>query len=279
MTTLSGRSTAMTRGARRLRSSRTQCSRYSIWTMFSRLATPMRSTEVADGLGRVAAAPHAREGGHARVVPAAHVPLLHEPQQLALAHDGVGDVEAGELALARMHAGQVEGLEDPFVQRPVHLELERAEAVGDALDVVAQAVREVVHGVDAPLVAGVVVRGVADAVEHRVAQPDVGRAHVDLGAERAGAVGELAGAHPLEQVEVLLDRAVAVGALLAGPVGRAAHLVHLFGGVVADVGLAPADQLERVLVERLEVVGGVEGLRAPGLAAAGCWLAGMTGGM
>ena len=105
------------------------------------------------------------------------------------------------------------------------------------------------------------VRGVADAVEHRVAQPDVGREHVDLRAQRAGAVRELAGAHPLEPVEVLRHRAVPVGALLPRPVGRAAHLVHLLGRVVADEGLAPADQFERVLVERLEVVGGVERLQ------------------
>jgi hypothetical protein len=35
---------------------------------------------------------------------------------------------------------------------------------------------EGVHRIDAPLVAGVVVRGVADAVDGRVAQVDVGRA-------------------------------------------------------------------------------------------------------
>ena len=64
-----------------------------------------------------------------------------------------------------------------------------------------------------------------------------------------------------KQVEVLRHRAVPVGALLPRPVGRAAHLVHLLGRVVADVGLALADQLERVLVERLEVVGGVERLQ------------------
>ena len=95
---------------------------------------------------------------------------------------------------------------------------------------------------------------------HRVAQPDVGRGHVDLGAQGAGAVGELAGAHALEEVEALVDGAVAVEALFARAVGGAAHLVDLFGGVVADEGLALADELQRVRVERLEVVGGVEGL-------------------
>jgi hypothetical protein len=79
------------------------------------------------------------------------------------------------------------------------------------LEVVAEAVGVVVERVDAPLVAGVVVGDVADAVEERVAQPDVGRGHVDPGAEGAGAVGELACAHALEEVEVLGDGAVAPG--------------------------------------------------------------------
>ena len=82
--------------------------------------------EVANRLGRVAASPHARQGGHARVVPAAHVALLHQAQQLALAHDGVGDVEPGELALARMHARQFQRLQDPFVEGAVNLELQAA---------------------------------------------------------------------------------------------------------------------------------------------------------
>ena len=88
------------------------------------------------------------------------------------------------------------------------------------------------------LLAGVMMLGVADAVEHRVAHPDVGRGHVDLRAQRAGAVGELAGLHPGEEVEVLLDGAVAERAFLAGAVGRAAIFVGVLGREVADVGLA-----------------------------------------
>jgi hypothetical protein len=37
-----------------------------------------------------------------------------------------------------------------------------------------------------------VVLGMADAVDGRVAQIDVGRGHVDLGAQHGGAVGKLA---------------------------------------------------------------------------------------
>ena len=57
--------------------------------------------EVADALGREAAAAQGRDGGHARVVPAAHVPLVDEAQQHALGEHGVREVEARELVLVR----------------------------------------------------------------------------------------------------------------------------------------------------------------------------------
>ena len=94
------------------------------------------------------------------------------------------------------------------------LVLERAERVGDPLDGIGERVRVVVHRIDAPRVAGAVVRRVADAVEHRVAHVDVRRGHVDLRAQHVRAVGELPRAHAPEEIEVLRGRAVAVRRLL-----------------------------------------------------------------
>ena len=61
-----------------------------------------RAAEIAHRFGRVAAAAHAAERGHARIVPAAHAAFLHQLQQLALAQQRVGEVEAVELDLLRM---------------------------------------------------------------------------------------------------------------------------------------------------------------------------------
>jgi hypothetical protein len=124
----------------------------------------------------------------------------------------------------------------------VILELERAEGVGDALDGVRLAVGEVVQRVDAPLVAGPRVGRVQDPVEHRVAQVDVWRGHVDPCPEHPGAVRELARAHALEQVEALLDRPLPPGAVRARLGQGAAMPADLVGGEVIDVGLADLDQ-------------------------------------
>jgi hypothetical protein len=94
---------------------------------------------------------------------------------------------------------------------------------------VGNAVRVVVHRVDAPGIAGADVVRPLDAVDHRIAQVDVGRGHVDLGAQGLAAVGELARLHAPEQVEILLDRAVAEGAVAPLLGQRAAVLAHLLG--------------------------------------------------
>ena len=149
-------------------------------------------------------------------------------------------------------------LDVPVVERAVIFELERADGVRDAFDRIALAVRVVVHRVDAPLVAGAVMLGVEDAVHDGVAHVEVGRRHVDLGAQGACAVGEFAGLHAREEVEIFLDGAIAIGAVLAGFGEGAAVLADLVGGEVADVGLAGLDELDGPIVELVEVVGGVE---------------------
>ena len=204
MTTLSGSSTPKRRGADRLSTARTAYSSCPILDDAVRLRDADHLGEVADALGREAAPAKAGDRRHARVVPAANPALVDEPEQEALGQHGVGEVQPGELVLPRP-GGDRQVLDQPVVERPVRLELERADRVGDALDRVRLAVREVVRRVDAPRVAGPRMRGVEDPVQHRVAQVDVGRRHVDLRAKHARAVGELAGAHPREEVEVLVD--------------------------------------------------------------------------
>ncbi len=172
-------------------------------------------TEGADRLGRISLAAEAADRGHARVVPAADDPFLHELQQLALAQHRVGEVQARELDLPRAarHRARprrrrhLELCQHPVVQLAVVLELERADRMRDALDPVLERMCPVVHRIVMALV--------EDAVHHRIAQVEVGRRHVDLGAEHLRAVGKLAGLHSEEELEVFLDRSVAIGALLA----------------------------------------------------------------
>ena len=142
-------------------------------------------------------------------------------------------------------------------------EFQGADRMGDALDGVRLTVGEVVARVDAPLVAGLVVMRMADAVQDRVAQVHVRRTHVDLRPQRTGAVGELTGLHAGEQVEVLLHRTVTVRAVAARLGEGAAVFAHFLGTEVADERLAGLDQLDGPGMQLVEIVGGIADLAGP----------------
>src|SRR5215471_16656292 len=142
-------------------------------------------------------------------------------------------------------------------------EFEGANGVRDALDGIALPVRVVVHRIDAPLAAGPVMVGVHDAVHDGIAHVEVRRRHVDFGAQGAGAIGEFAGLHTGEEVEVLFHAAIAVGALGAGFGSGAAHGAYLVAGEIADVGLPLLDEQDGPIVELVEIIGGVERLAIP----------------
>ncbi len=160
------------------------------------LLTPVALAEVADGAGGVAPAAQAAQGGHTGIVPAGHPALLHQLAQLALAHHGVVDAQPGELDLPGLVMGMDTLLDHPVVQGAVILKLQRAQGVGDALQCVLDGVGEVVHGIDAPLVALTVVMDEVDTVDDRVPHVEVAGGEVDLGPEGHGALGELTGPHP-----------------------------------------------------------------------------------
>ncbi len=102
------------------------------------------------------------------------------------------------------------------------------------------------------------VRRVLDPVHHRVAHVDIGRRHVDLCAERASAVRELALLHPPEQIEILGHAAVAIRTILARLAQGAPMRANLLGRQIAHVRLAPFNELDCPIVELLKVIRCVE---------------------
>ena len=75
----------------------------------------------------------------------------------------------------------------------------------DSLDVIAQAMRKVIHRINAPFVAGMMMFRMTNAIEHRIAHPDIRRSHVDFRPERARAIGEFAILHSREPIEIFFD--------------------------------------------------------------------------
>ena len=169
---------------------------------------------------------------------------------------------------SRIHTGAAagargRGLEHPVVERAVRHELRRAQAVADAFEVVAQAVRVVVQRVDAPLVAGMVMRDVADAVEQGSRSHILGEAmSILLRSERAPSGNSPAfirwNKSRFSATEQCGRRE------LPGLSGAPRYFSVSSGREVAHVRLAALDQLDREFVERVEVVAGEEGLGGGG---------------
>src|SRR3979409_888085 len=101
MTSFTGSSTAMRRGATSFRCSRMQSSSTENSIQESALATPMRSAKRRKPSGVKPRRARVDERRHARVVPAVPVLLLDELDELPLGEHDVGEIEPGELDLLR----------------------------------------------------------------------------------------------------------------------------------------------------------------------------------
>ena len=154
-------------------------------------------------------------------------------------------------------------VEEPVVERPVVLELQRADRVRDALDRVRLAVREVVHRVDAPRVARAVVRGLADPVQRGSRRLMFGEAmSIFARSTRAPSANSPARMRAkrsrfssTERSRYGLSRPGSVSVPRCSRISSARQVV--------DVGLALPDQLHGPVVELLEVVRGVVEVLAP----------------
>src|SRR5690606_38703991 len=196
----------------------------------------------------------------ARIVPARYVVFLNQLAQLALAGDHVGQVQTRELVLLGQRVGQLtqfdQAFQNPVIEGTLVFKFQGTQTVGDALKRVFDGVRPAVHGVDTPFVATAMVFGMADTVHDRVAHIDIGRTHIDLGAQGHAAIGVLAVGHFAQQLDGLLGRAVAPGRVHAFFSQGATVGAHFFGALLVNVGMARVHQGFGELVHIVEVVAG-----------------------
>jgi len=213
--------------------------------------------EIADGFRRITAAAHSRHGGHARIVPPPNILFLHQFDQPSFTQYRITQIEAGKFDLTRTQTGN-EFLHNPVIERTVVFKFQGADGVNNPFQRIGKAMRKVVHRINDPLRAGAVMRFALDAVDHGIAHHDIGRGHIDFGAQGMGAVGEFAGAHPLKQIEIFFNRAVSVRAFLARFRERSALFSDFIRIKRTDIGIAGFDEFNRKLIKFFEIIGGVK---------------------
>ena len=170
-----------------------------------RLRNADAAGEFADAFGRISAPTHAVDSRHARIVPTGNQALRDQLIQLAFAGYGVMQFQPGKLDLLRMRR-HLQLVQHPIVERTMVFKLKRTQRVRDVFQRIGNAMGVVVHRIDQPGIAGSNVVSAFDAIDHRIAQIDVGRGHVDLGAQGFRAIGELARPHATKQIEVVRNR-------------------------------------------------------------------------
>src|SRR5258706_15792764 len=103
----------------------------------------------------------------------------------------------------------------PIVQRTIIVELQGTHGVRNALDRIRLPMCIVVHRVNTPLTTGTMMVQVENSIHDRIAEIKVRRPHLDLRPQRSRTIWKLSLFHALEQIEILFDRTVAIGAFPA----------------------------------------------------------------
>src|SRR5207248_2675778 len=140
---------------------------------------------------------------------------------------------------------EFETFQNPIVERTMHLEFQGADGMRNAFYVIAKTMREVIHWIDAPLSAGVMMLRVTNPIEHRIAQPDIRSGHVDPRAERARAIRKLATFHAREKIEAFGYVAISERAFFS----LDPKAIGLRNREVVHIRLALLNQLHRVFVD------------------------------
>ena len=183
--------------------------------------------EIPYGFGRISPAAHGAQSRHTGIVPPGDDAFLHQHPEFALAHDGIGQIQPGKLDLPGF-MGKLALLHYPIVQGPVDLVLQAAQTVGHALQRILNGMGKIIHGVDAPLIPGLMMAHMENTIQRRIPQIDVGRSHVYLGPKGMGSIGKFSVLHPGKELQILLYGAIPPGAVLSGLCQGAPIGFHFF---------------------------------------------------
>ena len=217
------------------------------------LGNPTALDEITKCSRGISASSHAGDRRQTWVVPSRHDTAFDQYLEFPLAGNCVSEVESREFNLPRPVFG-FQLIEKPIVQRSMILEFQRAERVRHVLDRIGHRMREVVHRINAPLVAGVLMLDMPDTVQRGIAQIHIWRSHVDFCAQHMIAIGKLTVAHTPKQIEIFLHRAIPMRAVLARLSQRATKFANLIRTQAVDIGNAKLDQRFCKRVQLIEVV-------------------------
>ncbi len=129
--------------------------------------------------------------------------------------------------------------------------------MGHALERILNRVREVVHRVNAPLIAQMIVSDMTDTIQHWVAEVDVGRSHIDFSSQAPFAVRILPRLHITEDFQIALGGGIPRRTGLTGLLGNAAVILPFFLSQITAICFARLDEILGNLIHLIEHIRGI----------------------
>ena len=127
--------------------------------------------------------------------------------------------------------------------------------MGDVFNGILNGMGEIIHGINAPLIACVVVGHAGNTVDNRVPHVDIRGSHIDFGSQHLLPVPVLSFLHLLKQGKILLHGTVPVRTLLAGCGKISPVLPDLVRCQVTDKGLSLLNQEHGAPVHLVKIIG------------------------
>ena len=113
---------------------------------------------------------------------------------------------------------------------------------------------KIIHWIDAPLVACIVMVHSCYSVDDRISHVDVRACHIYLRTKYLASIRELTILHPLKQIKILLDTSVSIWAVLTRLCECSPVLSDLIRCEITHICLALLDKLYRCLVHLIKIV-------------------------
>ena len=212
--------------------------------------------KLVDCAWSIAAAAQTGDSRHSWVIPAVNLLGFYQLAQVTFAHNGVGNIQAGKFVLM-WFVLKANVVNNPIVQWTMVFKFDGAQGMGDAFQSILNWMSIVIQRIDAPFVTLTMMMCMNDTVDCRVTQVHVWRCHVDFCAESVASVREFAIFHTLEQIEIFLNRTVAVWALLTRFGQSAAVFAHLVSAQIVNICFAFFDEFDCKLIAFIKVIGTV----------------------
>ena len=139
-----------------------------------RLGNTYPVNEIPYGGGTVATPSHAAKSNHSRIIPSGNNSLVNHFEKLSLARYTIVDIKTGKLNLSR-RLFKTDLLNNPVVKRSVIFKLKRTKRECYALLGIRKRMSKIIHRIDAPLVACLMMRNMRNSVNNRVTHIEVRR--------------------------------------------------------------------------------------------------------